>query len=82
MLIVNTAVRRQAEEDVLAPLCFLSAGDMRLNLNPPSLRPGRISLSSLFTFHIYLMELRPCGALCVHVHLEFVCGEETHLPSL
>lgn len=75
MLIVNTAVRRQAEEDVLSPLCCLSAGHMRLNLNPPSLRPGRISLSSLFTFHIYLMELRLCGVLCVHVHLESVCGD-------
>lgn len=74
MLIVNTAVRRQAEEDVLSPLCFLSAGNMLLNLNPSSLRPGCISLS-LFTFHIYLMELRLCGVLCVHVHLEFVCGE-------
>lgn len=54
MLIVNTAVRRQAEEDVLSPLCFLSAGNMRLNLNPPSLRPGRIR-TLLFVYVPYLL---------------------------
>lgn len=37
MLIVNTAVRRQAEEeeDVLSPLCFLSAGSLETNALAP-----------------------------------------------
>lgn len=65
MLIVNTAVRRQAEEeDVLSPLCFLSAGSPETNALAP------VAFFFLFISDVLNVAVSLRAVRCVRTHTD------------